>query len=375
MRGIMVNSWYRWYQRSILRVAREPSGTGVVSRIFRTFLQATAPWVDGFSSNSGFMSMYLRVAHLPAAICLSRAAARLNGAAFAATLGVLSVIEFYGSVAREFPGLLAPDLPAPFSDELARITPDLFQPIAEVPPPPPPLPEPRARAAQDEDVLQVPQVLPVAVKSLPRPVRATGNGTAGKRRTIFGALEFKTRNNGQHRPWERALQRMDNELPLYHFCEIEALKCPDRFQKWREMVAGLKALKGMALLSAVNARVNGLVGHSTDARVFGARDHWASPLEFLEVGGDCEDFTLLKYASLLELGIDENDLRIVVVKDTRRKRGHAVLAVNTASGEWILDSLDDRIRPDSTFQHYKPVYSLNRHQRWLHVGFRRITKT
>ena len=50
----------------------------VVSRIFRTFFQATAPWVDVFSSNSGFMSMYFRVAHLPAAICLKRAAARLR---------------------------------------------------------------------------------------------------------------------------------------------------------------------------------------------------------------------------------------------------------------------------------------------------------
>ncbi len=89
----------------------------------------------------------------------------------------------------------------------------------------------------------------------------------------------------------------------------------------------------------------------------------------------CEDFTLLKYASLLELGIDEDDLRIVVVKDTRRKRGHAVLAVNTPTGEWILDNLDNRIMRDRAFTHYKPVYSLNRHQRWLHVGFRRVAKS
>ena len=301
--------------------------------------------------------------------------ARSNAAAFAATLGVLTLVELSGSLAREFPGLLSDKVPHPFAAELVYITPELFKVPGDLPPPPPPPVDAPQVAAGQKASLSQPVSGSVAPSLLPRSIRAPHAASRAKRRNIFGALEFKTLSAGKHWPWERALQRMDNELPLYHFCETKALSCSERFHKWRDMLSGLKKLNGKALLAAVNSRVNALVGHSSDAQVFGAQDHWASPMEFLAAGGDCEDFTLLKYASLLELGIDEADLRIVVVKDMRRKRGHAVLAVNTPSGEWILDSADDVVRQDRAIRHYKPMYSLNRHQRWLHLGFRRIAKS
>ena len=65
-------------RKQVAFLCEAPAQDQVVSRIFRTFFQATAPWVGDLSSNSGFMSMYFRVAHLPAAMCLSRAAARLR---------------------------------------------------------------------------------------------------------------------------------------------------------------------------------------------------------------------------------------------------------------------------------------------------------
>ncbi len=51
------------------------------------------------------------------------------------------------------------------------------------------------------------------------------------------------------------------------------------------------------------------------------------PLEFLgSNAGDCEDFTIAKYFSLLELGVSDKKLRLVYVKTIELNQFHMVLA-------------------------------------------------
>ena len=41
------------------------------------------------------------------------------------------------------------------------------------------------------------------------------------------------------------------------------------------------------------------------------KDYWATPIEFMGTGaGDCEDYAIAKYFSLINLGIPEDKLRI-----------------------------------------------------------------
>jgi predicted transglutaminase-like cysteine proteinase len=43
--------------------------------------------------------------------------------------------------------------------------------------------------------------------------------------------------------------------------------------------------------------------------------------------GDCEDYAIVKYVVLRELGITADDPHLIVVQDKKRETGHAVVAV------------------------------------------------
>ncbi|MGI9465015.1 MAG: transglutaminase-like cysteine peptidase, partial [Aestuariivirgaceae bacterium] len=170
------------------------------------------------------------------------------------------------------------------------------------------------------------------------------------------------------------LARLDNEQPLYLLCDAGALSCPPRYRKWRRLLNDVKGLPKADQLKRLNAGINALIEHRDDTDVFAARDYWAAPMEFLLNGGDCEDYTILKYASLLKLGYSDRQLRIAVVRDVSRRIDHAVLAVADAQGAIILDNMSDTPVSHEQIVHYRPVYSVNRHSRWVHIATRQISR-
>ena len=68
------------------------------------------------------------------------------------------------------------------------------------------------------------------------------------------------------------------------------------------------------------------VGGAASSERYGA-DFWASPLQTLGSGaGDCEDYAIVKYVVLRELGITADDPRLIIVQDQKRETGHAVVS-------------------------------------------------
>ena len=56
-------------------------------------------------------------------------------------------------------------------------------------------------------------------------------------------------------------------------------------------------------------------------------DYWATPIETLATnGGDCEDFSIGKYFTLSEIGVDTEKIRITYVKALDYNQAHMVLA-------------------------------------------------
>lgn len=95
----------------------------------------------------------------------------------------------------------------------------------------------------------------------------------------------------------------------------------------------------LAVATRVNRAVNRQVREISDERQYRQRDYWALPTAR---GGDCEDFALLKKRELIRAGIAADRLLIATVLD-RRRQPHAVLVLRTASGDYVLDNLTDRI--------------------------------
>lgn len=119
----------------------------------------------------------------------------------------------------------------------------------------------------------------------------------------------------------------------------------------------------------VNELVNRLLTYREDSTLYKTGEYWASPAETLtHRAGDCEDFAILKYALLRDLGISDDDMRIVVLRDAALRQFHAVLTVRH-KGQWlILDNRFSRVRFERDLPHYKPLYSVNAAGEWTHTG-------
>ena len=135
----------------------------------------------------------------------------------------------------------------------------------------------------------------------------------------------------------------------------------------------LKSLRGgdaVLQLRAVNQYVNRRIAFATDQEVWGEVDYWASPLEALrKARGDCEDYAIAKYFSLLAAGMPAARLRLVYVRarmDDGETQAHMVLAYQTPDGGevLVLDNLVDEVLPTTQRSDLSPVFSFNSEGLW-----------
>ena len=150
----------------------------------------------------------------------------------------------------------------------------------------------------------------------------------------------------------------------------------DGAKKLQAVIAGLAGQDEAPKLAAVNQFFNRRIVFASDAEVWGQVDYWASPLEMLGKGrGDCEDYVIGKYFSLLAAGVPMAKLRLVYVRATIGGPGgevvaHMVLAHYATPGAEpsILDNLIGDIRPSSRRPDLEPVFSFNGEGLWQGVG-------
>ena len=141
-----------------------------------------------------------------------------------------------------------------------------------------------------------------------------------------------------------------------------------------EMLQQAAALEEESRLEPVNAWFNRRVIFRTDDMAHGEADHWASPLELLQAGhGDCEDYAIAKYFSLLALGTPVARLRLVYVRanvGAGEAQAHMVLAYypQPNAEPLILDNLVTSVRPASRRPDLTPVFSFNSEGLWQGVG-------
>lgn len=136
---------------------------------------------------------------------------------------------------------------------------------------------------------------------------------------------------------------------------------------WLGMLEEAHVLDETAQLQAVNKFWNLQLSETSDLLVWGQQDYWATPLESLGRGlGDCEDFVIGKYFSLVQLGVDPEKLRFVYVRASVGGNGggsvaHMVLGYYAApqAEPLVLDSLTPRIQRASQRNDLTPVFSFN----------------
>jgi len=102
--------------------------------------------------------------------------------------------------------------------------------------------------------------------------------------------------------------------------------------------------------------------YKDDMSLWGQKDYWATPEEFLGVNsGDCEDYVIAKYFALRSLGVPDKHLYLTYVKALRQNVAHMVLSYfpTPQSIPLILDNYNPKILRADKRRDLLPIYSFN----------------
>ena len=134
-----------------------------------------------------------------------------------------------------------------------------------------------------------------------------------------------------------------------------------RLLDWQNLLKDCEHLAAMEKLERINVFFNKML-FIDDAVHWKKEDYWATPIEFLASGGgDCEDFAIAKFFSLVSLGMKEDTLTLTYATLKQRKQAHMVLTYYPEPNAVpvILDNLVNTIDPASKRTDLLPVYSIN----------------
>ncbi|HKY69769.1 MAG TPA: transglutaminase-like cysteine peptidase [Gammaproteobacteria bacterium] len=134
-----------------------------------------------------------------------------------------------------------------------------------------------------------------------------------------------------------------------------------RLISWEKLIRDNQSLSEKEKLEKVNNFFN-LLEYRSDKSNWGVEDYWATPLEFLvSGGGDCEDYSIAKYFTLIELGVEEKKLLITYAVALTLQQAHMVVTyyADPKSVPLVLDNLNGEILPGTERKDLDPIYSFN----------------
>lgn len=145
-------------------------------------------------------------------------------------------------------------------------------------------------------------------------------------------------------------------------------EAPIRLTSWENIVRSDRSNSDGEKLEKVNVFINMTMTYAEDIDIWGVKDYWATPLEFVARGtGDCEDYAIAKYFTLKAMGISDKKLNIAYVKALQLGSSHMVLTYVSKPGDepLILDNLDKSIKSASERQDLAPIFSFNGTDLWM----------
>src|SRR5262249_60448434 len=104
--------------------------------------------------------------------------------------------------------------------------------------------------------------------------------------------------------WNELQSRLRADDQAVVACRSNENACSESARRYLAFVDIGRKQEGRVRLGWINRAVNMAIRPVSDWAQYGLADFWASPLQTLTNGaGDCEDYAILKYAALRELGI------------------------------------------------------------------------
>lgn len=138
-----------------------------------------------------------------------------------------------------------------------------------------------------------------------------------------------------------------------------------RIENFQDKIYSLKDLSDQEKVEAVNQIVNETIVYERDGSLYGKNDYWATPMETIVSGfGDCEDYAILKYHVLKELGVSVDKIKVMYVNARSTAGGvygHMVMAYydDESNDPLILNNYADDISKMSSHPEFAEIYAFN----------------
>ena len=191
-------------------------------------------------------------------------------------------------------------------------------------------------------------------------------GAAAMLRTAvepFGLSSAVLTYGGLRDKWLAVERQLDDERVQLALCDGDRTHCVSPAAlKLLAIVDDARGQKGRARLGDINRAINLAIRPMSDLAQYGQIDVWNSPLvTFAHGAGDCEDYAIAKLVALRLAGIADDDLRIIVMRDTISGEDHAVAAARL-DGHWLM--LDNRrmaMIEDYDMRNVRPLFVIDQY--------------
>jgi predicted transglutaminase-like cysteine proteinase len=168
--------------------------------------------------------------------------------------------------------------------------------------------------------------------------------------------------------WHHVEVAMAQDFAVVAQCHANET-CPVAAQRLIDISAKGAGRSGRARVGLINRAADLAISPVSDEMQWGVADHWSDPFEtLLSNHGDCEDYAILKYAALLEAGIPNDDVKIVILKNFFPNESHAVAATRVDGQSLILDNRTLTLVRDTDVTRAIPEFVLD------HEGVKRFNR-
>lgn len=175
--------------------------------------------------------------------------------------------------------------------------------------------------------------------------------------SLFGSSERRYTDITAFTKWTGVLKRFKADFG-------RNLNNP-QVRDWMKFIGAQKNASREDKIEAVNRYMN-RVQFVDDSRNYGKSDYWATPMEFMANGGDCEDYAIAKYITLRALGFKHDEMRLAIVYDRVMRMPHALLIVYNDGVANVLDNQNPEVIDQADISRYKPIYSISQVAWWRH---------
>ncbi len=140
-----------------------------------------------------------------------------------------------------------------------------------------------------------------------------------------------------------------------------------RIENYENLKYKIKDFSVIRKLSHINSFYNKILPQN-DKQKYGINDFWSTRKEFLIAGkGDCEDYAIAKYFSLIEVGIPKEKLYLAIVKVKGAPSDHMVLFYlkNKNTIPLVIDNLSFKVVPLTKRKKLEPVVIFNENDSYV----------